>query len=1102
MNITHLMRENWLRKLITLVFFAGMLHTSPPAKASSQGEMKVTLSFKDAPISKVFKGIEKQTGLVFLYNTNQVQDYRVSIYVKKALLNDVLKDILSIKGITWEFRTKTIVLKPEKPAASVGAAPADSAGNAVSGVVRDQNGVPLPGAFIIVKSTQKGAVTNEKGKFTIANVPRGALLQISYTGFTPKIVNATADPIQVRLEVADNRLDETVVMAYGTTSRRLNTGNIGKVTAEEISRQPVSNPLAALEGKVPGVLVTQSSGAPGASVKVQVRGQNSLINGSEPLYIIDGIPFAPNNDNINNLNSMLVQKDGGLSPFSMINPADIESIEVLKDADATAIYGSRGANGVVLITTKKARVGKTTLNANINTGISTVARMLNMMNTPQYLAMRREAYKNDGLTPSASPSSPAFAPDLMIWDTTRYTDVQKLIYGGTAKVLNAGLTLSGGDEQTQFSIGGNFHRETTVLPTDAADNNSSIKLYLHHTNPNRKLNLAFTSLATFDNNKLIPASAINIQLPPNIPELYDSTGHLNWMKGGVTFQNPMAPFLQKYNAITNNFLNNMTVDYKIAEGLIFRTSAGFNIMNIKEQQIKPIASFDPSTNPTGSSVYSNSNFKSWIIEPQIEYTHSLLKGKLDVLLGSTWQTNQRDNVYFSLNGYTTDNLINSIGAAPNVSGKSSDESRYRYEALFMRINYAYANKYILNLTGRRDGSSRFGPDKRFSNFGAAGLAWIFTNEAFFSHYINFLSYGKIRGSYGITGNDQIIDYGYLSTWSSTLAYQGGVSVYPDNPFNPGFSWEKNKKMEVSMDLGLWHDRILLSTAFFKNNSSNQLVSYRLPSQTGFSSITKNLPALIVNKGWEFELTLKVINTKQLRWNIQSNLTVPSNTLVSFPSLETSPYASTYQIGKSINMINQLKYTGVDPKTGLYTFEDLNKDNIIDYKDYQYIGRTNPDYYGSIGSELVYRRFQLNIMFSFRKQLGRNTQASIYSYNYYPGLMYNQPTAVFDRWRESGENATYEKFTATIGSDAYKQGSLFATSSGMYSDASFIRLKNVSLSYTFPDNYLKAVKLKGGKVFIQGQNLFTITKFLGDPETQNLFGIPPLKTIAGGLQITL
>ncbi|NLR68902.1 SusC/RagA family TonB-linked outer membrane protein [Chitinophaga varians] len=1099
-----LLHARRFRRLLPLLLLGGTLTTSLPVLAWSQGDQKVTLYFKEAPLSLIFKGIEKQTGLVFMYNTNQVKDnYRVSIYVKKVSLEDVLKELLSPKGIAWEYRMKTVILKPEKLTSPISAVPADSAGNVITGEIRDPNGAPLQGAFIIVKSTQKGTVSNEKGKFSLRNVPVGAILQISYTGFTPRQVTASGNaPIQVKLDVANNRLDETVVMAYGTTSRRLNTGSISKVTTEEISRQPVSNPLVALEGRVPGVLITQSSGAPGASVKVQVRGQNSLINGSEPLYIIDGIPFAPNNNNVNYLTSILSQGDAGLSPFSMINPSDIESIEVLKDADATAIYGSRGANGVVLITTKKAKSGKTTVTANINTGASTTTRGLQMMDTRQYLSMRREAFKNDGITPSSSATSPFFAPDLTIWDTTRYTNIQKLLYGGTARTLNAGISVSGGSQQTQFSISGNLHRETSVLPTDASDNSSSIKLYLHHTNPSGKLNISFTSLTNFDNNKLIAGNALNVLLPPNIPELYDSSGGLSWAKGGASFVNPLGDFLRKYKVQTSNLINNLTLEYKIIDGLSFRVSTGFNLLHLKETQLFPMASYDPATTPTGSSAFSNTNVSSWIIEPQLEYTRPLLHGKIDLLAGGTWQENKRDNTSFSLTGYTNDNLLSSVDAAPLTGNRSSEDIKYRYEALFARINYTYNNKYILNLTGRRDGSSRFGTGKRFSNFGAAGIAWIFTNEVFFSPLSGFLSFGKLRGSYGITGNDQIGDYKYLPTWTPIGAYQAGTSIRPDNLFNPAFNWEKNQKSEIALDLGFLHDKALFTVAYYRNKCSNQLVSYSLPAQTGFLNITQNLPAVIVNKGWEFELVLKVINTKVLRWNILSNLTLPSNILVSFPGLSSSPYVSTYEIGKSVNMIKQYRYTGVDPKSGIYTFEDLNHDNIINPLDFQYVGKTDPDFFGSVGSDVNYKGIQLNFLFSFRKQLGRNTQYSIYTNRSYPGLMYNQPTAVLDRWQQPGSTATYEKFTAITSSDASKQGGLFTRSSGMYSDASFIRLKNISVSYDIPEKYLKTIGLKSGKVFVQGQNLVTITNFLGDPETQSLYGIPPLKTIAGGLSIIL
>ncbi|MBC9929097.1 SusC/RagA family TonB-linked outer membrane protein [Chitinophaga qingshengii] len=1106
MNLTLLLYAGRLRKLLAPLLFGSLLLAVLPVAARSQGEHKVTLSFSEVPLSRVFKGIEKQTGLIFMYNNNQIKDnYRVSIYVKKEPLEEVLRELLSPKGITWEFRSKTVVLKPEKTAAPTTAAPADSAGHVVTGEVRDQNGAPLPGAFIIVKSTQKGTISNEKGKFSLRNVPVGSLLQISYTGYAPRLVAALANtPIQVKLDVADNRLDETVVMAYGTTSRRLNTGSISKVTSEEIGRQPVSNPLAALEGRVPGMLVTQSSGAPGASVKVQIRGQNSLTNGSEPLYIIDGIPFAPNNNNINSLSSILTQGDAGLSPFSLINPSEIESIEVLKDADATAIYGSRGANGVVLITTRKPQAGKMTLNANFNTGASTSSRLPELLNTQQYLAVRREAFKNDGLTPNATPGRPGYAPDLMIWDTTRYTNMPKLLYGGTAKVLNGALSLSGGNQQTQFLIGGNFHRETTVLPTSVADNNSSIKFNLRHLSPGGRIDVKLSTIVNFDNNNLAGGSVLNMTLPPNIPELYDSTGHLNWTKGATTFQNPLAVFQTSYSAVSQNFLNNLTVDFKITDGLVFRTSAGLNMLYLNEKNKVPISTFNPSTNSTGSASFSNSNFKSFIIEPQLEYTHSIFKGKLDVLLGSTWQESRKDNVALMLAGYTSDILLGSVSAGPLLSNKLSDESKYRYEAIFTRINYTYANKYIINLNGRRDGSSRFGPDKRFANFGSVAAAWIFSNESLFLHQLNLISYGKIRSSYGITGNDQIGDYKYLSTWSSdvTPPYQGGIALKPENPFNPAFSWERNKKLEVALDLGFLHDRLLISAAYYQNKSDNQLVSYMLPSQTGFSSITQNLPALISNKGWELEMNLKIINTHNFKWTTSANLTIPTNTLLAFPDLQNSSYANIYEIGRSVNLIKAYQYTGIDTKKGTYTFNDVNKDGRFNSQDFQYGGKLDPDYFGGVTSDFIYKNFQLNLLFSFRKQFGKNIRAATYLARNYPGLMYNQSIDVFNRWQQPGDDATYEKFTATTNSEAYKQASLYARSNAVYSDASFIRLKNISISYNIPAAPLKIIGMKSARVYLQAQNLFTITDYPGDPESQSIYGIPTLKTIAGGIQLTL
>ncbi|QJB37309.1 SusC/RagA family TonB-linked outer membrane protein [Chitinophaga oryzae] len=1107
MNITHSLRGDSLRKLLVLMLYGCILCISFSAMAGSQGDIKVTLSFRDAPLNQVFKGIERQTGLVFMYNTNQVQDsYRVSINVKETALSSVFKNLLSPRGITWEFRMKTVVLKPEKTEASANLLPPDSAaGRIVTGEVRDINGTPLPGAFIYIKATRKGTISNEKGAFTLNNVPHGAVLLITYTGYVPQQISASGNsPLHIQMDIANNKLDEAVVMAYGVTSRRLNTGSISKVTAEEIGRQPISNPLATLEGRVPGMLVTQSSGAPGASVKVQIRGQNSLINGTEPLYIIDGIPFAPNNNNLNNVSSLLTNGNGaGLSPFSMINPADIESIEVLKDADATAIYGSRGANGVVLITTKRGKPGLTSFQAIVNGGLSKVTRSLDMLNTQQYIAIRKEAFKNDGITPSAIPGSIGYAPDLMIWDTTRYTDIQKLLLGGTAKVYNATLSLSGGNASTQFLVSGTLHRETSVFPADGADSRPSLNFNLSHTSLNRKLTISLAAISSFDNNTLPAASGFSILSPPNIPSLYDSTGQLNWQEKGIPFHNPLGDLEKKYTVNSNNYLTRLNLNYKLLPNLTVAVNAGFNIINTKETQTSPILSQDPVDNPTGTSTFSNGNIKSWIIEPQINYTTSLLKGKLDALVGSTLQDNKRDFLFIMATGYTSDNLLGSLAAAPNISYKTSNDVKYRYQAVFGRLNYIYSDKYIINLTGRRDGSSRFGPGKRFSNFGSAGVAWIFSNEKFISPLSSVLSYGKLRGSYGVTGNDQIGDYQYLPSWSSmgVPPYQGTPALRPDILFNPNFSWERNKKLEISIDLGLWKDKILLSANIYKNRSDNQLVNAPLPGQTGFYSILENLPAVIINKGTELDLTVKMINKRDLKWSVNGNITIPSNRLESFPGLSISGYANQYEVGKSINIIRAYKQLGVDPKTGLFTFEDLNNDGSINIKDLQTVAQINPSYYGGIGTEIRYKNFQLNILVSFRKQVGKNYRADLFS-NYYPGMMYNQPTAVLDRWQNTGDIAPFEKFTSITYSDAYAKALLYRLSSGTYSDASFVRIKNISITYSLPQYYLKKVSVKDCKLFLQAANLFTITNYIGDPETQSIFNIPTMRTITGGIQVAL
>lgn len=478
--------------------------------------------------------------------------------------------------------------------------------------------------------------------------------------------------------------------------------------------------------------------------------------------------------------------------------------------------------------------------------------------------------------------------------------------------------------------------------------------------------------------------------------------------------------------------------------------------------------------------------------------HLIKKGRVNILFGSTFQERTTKSTFINASNYTSDLLLNSAAAAGQITATNTS-SQYRYTAFFGRVNFNWENRYILNLSARRDGSSRFGPENRFANFGALGSAWILSNESFFKRKIKFLSYSKIRFSYGITGNDQIGNYKYLDLWSSTpTTYQNVPGLQPNSLFNPNFEWEKNKKTEVAIELGAIKDRILLSLSYYSNRSSNQLISYQLPDQTGFTSITKNLPALVQNSGIEIAIATKNISAKKFNWTSSFNITIPKNKLVSFPGLSSSSYSSFYREGQSLNIINKAKFLGVNPTTGTYIVEDYNKDGIISFPaDYQFLGNTDPKFYGGFQNSLEYSRVSLSFFLDFRKQIGRNYLA--YIDRNPPGIALNQPSVVLNRWQNVGDNAMIQKLTSRFfGSTAATGANYLSNSNGIYSDASFIRLKNVSISYTFSPELLKKLHIETSRVYLNAQNILLITNYRGaDPETQDIYVLPPLKTVVIG-----
>lgn len=1060
----------------------------------------ITLHVKGARMEDVLNSIGRQSGCYLVYDIASLRESgRVTVSIERASLKEALDRCLEGQPFTYAIFDKTIVVR-----ASALVTPAHPV--TLTGRVQSERKEPVPGASISLKGSTRGTFAGEDGVFSLAGVRKGDTLKVSCVGYETKEIPIRAvAPLDISLHTFASTLDETVVIAYGTTTRRLNTGSVSKVTQQAIGLQPVADPLAALQGRVPGLLVTASSGIPGSYYKVQVRGQSSILQGSDPLIVIDGVPYAPNNNPLNQLvsaaNPAGNTASGGLSPLALINPGDIESIEILKDADATAIYGSRGAAGVILITTRKGTPGKTAFSVSAYTGAGAVTHTLPMMGTPAYLAMRRAAFAGDAVTPTN-----ITAPDLLVWDTARYTNFNKLLIGDWGGTVDVQASLSAGSDQTQVLLSGNYHRQQSVFPGNLGDQRGGMYVSVSHHSDNKRFAADFTANLTADHNASIAQDlTTGVNLPPDYPALKNAMGALNWEEQGISYSvNPLAYLQDRYTARTNNLLSHLQLSYRVAPGLSLKASVGYNAVQVTETGILPIAAQNPVTNPTGFAQFGDRYLRNWIAEPQAEYTTRLGGGRLHVLGGATWQGLAGTNNLISAYGYRDDALLGSTNGAAGLSTVNTS-SDYRYEAIFGRLTYNIQDQYIINLSARKDGSSRFGPGKQFASFGAAGAAWIFSKAPALRTLFPFLSFGKVRASYGITGNDQIGDYQYLDVWSSTpYPYLGSPSLYPVRLYNPYYSWEINRKLEGALELGFLKDRVLSTTAWYMDRGGNQLIRYGLPLQTGFNGITENFPALVENSGLEEELTTHNISTRHVQWTTTLNLTLPYNRLRSFPGIETSSY-SNLEVGQPLSIVDGFIYTGVNPATGTYTFKDVNKDGHISYpEDYvKNIAHLAPTLFGGLSTSLRCHAWQLDALASFRVQKGPNYYYYYYNNGYIPGTLYNQPLAKGTSWSQAAQQATLQRYTAGYNATAYLAGYNLANSSAAYTDASFIRLSNVSLSYTLDETRTRKWGLSLVQVYVRCQNLLTLTGYKGaDPETQNAFVLPPLKVMVGGIRCQL
>ncbi|OQP48108.1 hypothetical protein A4H97_29895 [Niastella yeongjuensis] len=1103
-----------IMKITAFIMLVCTLHVSAGSYSQS-----ITLSEKEAPLTKIFKAIEKQTDYIFFYNVDWVKKTeKVNVQVKDMPLHQVLDLLFKDQPVSYSITGKMITVFPKKNDDSQYdnnnkiALPID-----IRGKVVDENGKPVPSVTVTVKGTKKQTITNGVGEFSISDVSDNAVLIFSSVNMESFEINVSGQKeILAKLKTKTSQLDEVQVIAYGQTTKRLQTGNVATVKAEDIEKQPVGNPLLALEGRVPGLFITQESGVIGGPVTIRIQGQNSIAKGNDPLIVIDGVPYYSNMPITGNEGALFPSNINGTNPSALafINPADIDRIDILKDADATSIYGSRAANGAILITTKKGKSGTPKANINIQKGWSQVAHFIELLNTREYLDMRYEAYKNDGIDWTASSFN---NKDLTLWDTSHYTNWQKELIGGTAHHTNINASLSGGVPAAQYLVGCTYTKSGTVFPGNFANESAGMHFDLNNSSSGQRLHMDLSGSFLTNRNQLPGIDFTNqaITLAPVAPHLYSTDGTLNWesdASGSSTWTNPLnSVYFQTTDIRTNNLLGNFNLSYHILDRLEIKANVGYSRLQTNDYNAVSIGYFAPEnrdyTPSPRAAQYGNRSMKSIITEPQVVYNGRINKGILNGIAGFTFNQQSWEYNLYAGKGYSNDESLRNPQAALSLTS-SSGYSLYKYVAGFGRVTYNWEDTYLLNAALRRDGSSRFGDKNKFHNFASVGAAWVFTQSAFLKKNLKWLSFGKLKASYGNTGSDQIGDYSYLSLYNNIsvgVPYQTVPSLVSNGLSNPYLQWEETRKAQIGLDLGFLNDRILLSSTLQRNRSSNQLLPYELPVMTGSSAIIQNFPATVQNTSLEFLLNTVNIKSNRFKWNSSFNFTIPKNKLIAFPDIENSSYASSdLVVGKSLGSKKVFHFAGVDRTTGKYQFTDA-KGTLVPLPDYFNdrfaLVDLSPKFYGGLQNSIEFKGFQLDFLFQFTKQKGVPVFYSATPYvapGSFSTTSSNQPATVLERWQKNGDQAPIESYTTGY---SFGLGYLYL-SDAAFKDASFVRLKNVSFSWNLPSQWGKKLHIQNCRLYVQGQNLLTITNYKGlDPENQSITALPPLRTITTGVQLT-
>lgn len=1006
----------------------------------------------------------------------------------KTPADSTLGGILEKLDLYFVLQDSTVIIKRKKDKTR------QIPTNTASVKVEDADHKNLSGAKITLANSRTSMIsdTNGMAHFRINGQQEKATVSARHR-HTEEIELEKDKLKTVILSLEFDPMREVILTGYENTIKMDYTGDRFVVTGAQAYCTPGTNLLASLTGRVPGLSIIQSSGVPGSSYSATVRGHTSVLNGRDPLFIVDGVPFSAGNQSLSYIRSGSAA--GSLSPWSFLALTDVEKIEILKDAAATSIYGSRGANGVILITTKRGKQQKPHISFEFSTGSNSITRRPTLLTTGQYTQMRLEALRNDSLKPNNSN-----APDLTVWDTTHSTDWGRWLIGDMTSTTQAKASVSGGTRNTQYFGSVNGLEEKNVFPFHPTHDLLSIQGSFDHHSKDQKLTLRLSTLLDLDRNNQVTTDPTQWQfLTPNAPPLTQH-GQIVFSARGISFDNPLSFLLEPYKATSYNILDDATIDYRLWRHLTISTNVGYSGIGVHEFSSTPISSLPPTANTTGSSQFEFTHYSSNIIEPTLVYKKDSGNLLFTALGGATWQDQNSNTRYLADQNIPNDALLTQSSLAYNKPG-AVQKNAYYYKALFAKTTLNWDHTYILDLSGRRDGSSRFGPGFRYGLFWAAGAAWVFWKDNW-REKVPFIGMGKLRASYGITGNDQIATN---NSWTpnAVISFQGIPSY--NAIVKPGQTWETISKTEISTDWSLFDNRLLFTASWYRNRAGNQLLPDTFPLVGTNAVFSNNKHVISQTSGYEFSLTSINIEKPHFKWTTNLNLSLPSDKLIAFPGLAQSNYAASLAIGRSLEVVNAYRYLGVDPYTGIFRFQGKDSTTGFILSPQTAVGKLAVTCQGGIDNTFRIGPIQAECLIEGRAQTGSNYLNYIYSTNP-PGVnnggMYtNVTTDLLDHWRGPGNRVPYQKLTSGSNGALMQAASLYAASSAPLTSASFIRIKDICLTYYWPPATLQKMHLSSVGLFVRAQNLATFTPYRGvDPEIQSATTMPPMRTVVTGIRL--